>query len=135
MQKIDHSYIKKLINKHVDEYIDINGLNDKLKYGTNHFIITMIKEDLINTIIVLINQMKITDFKIINNEVEINYNYPDFKFNGIVDRVDQYNNYLKIIDYKSSNKDLDISLAIQGFNIQMLLYLDALTKQMKLDKF
>ena len=78
--------------------------------------------------------MKITDFKIINNEVEINYNYPDFKFNGIVDRVDQYNNYLKIIDYKSSNKDLDISLAIQGFNIQMLLYLDALTKQMKLDK-
>lgn len=134
VQKIDHSYIKKLINKHVDEYIDINGLNDKLKYGTNHFIITMIKEDLINTIIVLINQMKITDFKIINNEVEINYNYHDFKFNGIVDRVDQYNNYLKIIDYKSSNKDLDISLAIQGFNIQMLLYLDALTKQMKLDK-
>ena len=29
---------------------------------------------------------------------------------------------------------MDISLAIQGFNIQMLLYLDSLTKQKKLEK-
>lgn len=94
----------------------------------------MIKQDLLNTVIVLINQMKITDFKIIGNEVEVKRDYSNFKFSGIVDRVDQYDKYLKIIDYKSSNKDLDISLAIQGFNIQMLLYLDTLTNQMKLEK-
>ena len=94
----------------------------------------MIKQDLLNTIIVLINQMKVTDFKIIGNEVEIKRDYSNFKFSGIVDRVDQYDKYLKIIDYKSSNKDLDISLAIQGFNIQMLLYLDTLTNQMNLEK-
>ena len=78
--------------------------------------------------------MKASDFYIVGSEVDIYRNYPDFKFSGIVDRVDQYNQYLKIIDYKSSNKDLDLSLAIQGFNIQMLLYLDTLTKQKKLDK-
>lgn len=132
--QVDHNHLKELINKHIDEYINTNNLNKRLKYGTNNFIITMIKQDLVNTIIVLINQMKITDFKIIGNEIEINRDYHDFKLNGIIDRVDQYDKYLKIIDYKSSNKELDISLAIQGFNIQMLLYLDTLTDQMKLDK-
>lgn len=78
--------------------------------------------------------MKASDFYIVGSEVDIYRNYPDFKFSGIVDRVDQYNQYLKIIDYKSSNKDLDLSLAIQGFNIQMLLYLDTLTKQKNLIK-
>ncbi|WRK55750.1 PD-(D/E)XK nuclease family protein [Coprobacillaceae bacterium CR2/5/TPMF4] len=69
---------------------------------------------------------KTSDFEIVGSEIEIKRKYPDFNFTGIVDRVDQSDNYLKIIDYKSSNKDLDISLAIQGFNIQMLLYLDTL---------
>ncbi len=131
---VDFSQINQLVDQYVDEYINLNELNERLNYGTNNFIITMIKQDLLNTVIVLINQMKITDFKIIGNEVEVKRDYSNFKFSGIVDRVDQYDNYLKIIDYKSSNKDLDISLAIQGFNIQMLLYLDTLTNQMKLEK-
>lgn len=126
--------IAKIINKHIDQYIIDQELVERLSYGTNQYIIKMIKHDLINTIIVLINQMKASDFSIVGSEVDIHRNYPDFKFSGIVDRVDQYDKYLKIIDYKSSNKDLDISLAIQGFNIQMLLYLDTLTKQQKLDK-
>lgn len=133
-KNINVNEIDKLIEKYIDEYINLNKLNTRLNYGTNKFIITMIKQDLLNTIIVLINQMKVTDFKIIGNEVEIKRDYSNFKFSGIVDRVDQYDKYLKIIDYKSSNKDLDISLAIQGFNIQMLLYLDTLTNQMNLEK-
>ncbi|WP_272482261.1 PD-(D/E)XK nuclease family protein [Thomasclavelia cocleata] len=131
---VDFSQINQLVDQYVDEYINLNELNERLNYGTNNFIITMIKQDLLNTVIVLINQMKITDFKIIGNEVEVKRDYSNFKFSGIVDRVDQYDKYLKIIDYKSSNKDLDISLAIQGFNIQILLYLDTLTNQMKLEK-
>lgn len=131
---VDFSQLNQYIDQYISEYINLNELSERLSYGTNNFIITMIKQDLLNTIIVLINQMKITDFKIIGNEVEVKRDYSNFKLSGIVDRVDQYDKYLKIIDYKSSNKDLDISLAIQGFNIQMLLYLDTLTNQMKLEK-
>lgn len=126
--------IASIINHHVDQYIIDQELTNSLNYGNNQYIIKMIKNDLINTIIVLINQMKASDFHLVGSEVDIHRKYPDFNFNGVVDRVDQYNDYLKIIDYKSSNKDLDISLAIQGFNIQMLLYLDTLTKQQNLDK-
>lgn len=133
-RNINVNEIDKLIEEYIDEYINHNELYERINFGTNNFIITMIKQDLLNTIIVLINQMKTTDFKIIGNEVEIQRDYANFKFSGIVDRIDQYDKYLKIIDYKSSNKDLDISLAIQGFNIQMLLYLDTLTNQMNLEK-
>ena len=95
---VEFSQINQLVDQYVDEYINLNELNERLNYGTNNFIITMIKQDLLNTVIVLINQMKITDFKIIGNEVEVKRDYSNFKFSGIVDRVDQYDNYLKIID-------------------------------------
>ena len=131
---IDYNQLQSLINKYVDEYINDNDLLDKLEHNANKFIIKMIKLDLVNTIIVLINQMKVSDFKIVGSEVKICQQYPNFKLDGVVDRIDQYDKYLKIIDYKSSDKNLDISLAIQGFNIQMLLYLDSLTKQKKLEK-
>ena len=47
---------------------------------------------------------------------------------GIVDRVDLYKasdgrEYVKIVDYKSSNKEITIEKAKLGFNTQMLLYL------------
>lgn len=132
--QISQKELKNLIDKHVNDYIKNNDLIEKLNYGTNQFILKMIKHDLINTIIVLINQINAGDFKIIGSEVPISYNYPNFKLDGIVDRVDQYDQYLKIIDYKSSDKTLDLSLAMQGFNIQMLLYLDILTKQNNLKK-
>ncbi|MCD7808075.1 MAG: PD-(D/E)XK nuclease family protein, partial [Erysipelotrichaceae bacterium] len=40
---------------------------------------------------------------------------------------DTYQDYSCIIDYKSSDKDIDLNLALQGFNIQMLLYLKMTT--------
>lgn len=123
-----------IINEYVSNYLHDHDLEKRLDYGINHFIIKMIKQDLVNTIIVLANQIKAGDFKIIDSEANIACNFPNFFFTGKVDRIDQYDNYLKIIDYKSSNKDFDISLAMQGFNIQMLLYLDILTKQKNLNK-
>lgn len=132
--ELTYGELKNLISLHINNYIAEHDLKDKLNHSNNKFIIKMLKSDLVNTIIVLINQMNVGDFKIIGTEINIYEQYPHFKLDGITDRIDQYQNYLKIIDYKSSDKDLDISLAIQGFNIQMLLYLDALTKQRKLEK-
>lgn len=130
---IDVDTLPDIIEKYVNEYIDNNELNDRLNDYNNIYIIKTVKQDLLNTIIVLNQQLQASDFEIVGSEIEIKRKYPDFNFTGIVDRVDQSDNYLKIIDYKSSNKDLDISLAIQGFNIQMLLYLDTLASKQQLD--
>jgi ATP-dependent helicase/nuclease subunit B len=51
---------------------------------------------------------------------------------GRIDRVDQMEMeegvYLRIIDYKSSSKDFNLSDVYYGLQIQLLLYLDALLK-------
>lgn len=130
---IDTDTLPSIIEKYVNEYIDDNELNNRLNNYNNIYIIKTIKQDLLNTIIVLNQQLQASDFEIVGSEIEIKRKYPNFNFTGIIDRVDQSDNYLKIIDYKSSNKDLDISLAIQGFNIQMLLYLDTLASKQQLD--
>lgn len=54
--------------------------------------------------------------------------FKDIELKGFIDRVDLYQNYLKVIDYKSSNKELNLELARLGFNMQMLIYLEMLSK-------
>lgn len=39
--------------------------------------------------------MKVSDFKIVGSEVKICQQYPNFKLDGIIDRIDQYDKYLK----------------------------------------
>lgn len=52
-------------------------------------------------------------------------------FNGAVDRIDIFEkdgkNYIRIVDYKSGVKELKFSDLLYGVNMQMLLYLFALT--------
>ena len=42
-------------------------------------------------------------------------------------------NYLRIIDYKSSVKDIDLNDVIYGFQLQLLTYLDAVAKEEKVN--
>lgn len=48
--------------------------------------------------------------------------------NGSIDRVDSWNGYLRIVDYKSGVKNFHISDILVGQNMQMLLYLYAITR-------
>jgi ATP-dependent helicase/nuclease subunit B len=53
-------------------------------------------------------------------------------FQGRIDRVDTLVNdqstYVNIIDYKSSYKDIDLSDAVQGLQLQLLVYMSAIMK-------
>lgn len=100
----------------------------------NRFFIECIKEDMYNTLLILMHQMAASTFTLDSTEEKLQSQYGTIKIKGFVDRVDIYANYVKVIDYKSSDKDLDLSLAMQGFNIQMLLYMDILASQKQLNK-
>ena len=80
------------------------------------------------TLTVLKRQLKISQFQLHDKEKKVQHDIQGMHFKGFVDRIDQYQNYVSIIDYKSSAKDIDINLAIQGFHIQMLLYLKMVTE-------
>nr|WP_300089837.1 PD-(D/E)XK nuclease family protein [Sedimentibacter sp.] len=53
-------------------------------------------------------------------------------FQGRIDRVDtlekEQGTYVNIIDYKSSYKDIDLSDAVQGLQLQLLVYMSAIMK-------
>lgn len=51
--------------------------------------------------------------------------------NGIVDRLDGWNGYIRIVDYKTDHRDFKLPDILVGQNLQMLIYLYALCKSEK----
>jgi ATP-dependent helicase/nuclease subunit B len=56
----------------------------------------------------------------INSDVKV-------EFSGMVDRVDIYENHIRITDYKTGKKDWDYRMMAEGLELQPLLYIFALT--------
>lgn len=93
----------------------------------------------------IISTITDSDFDIIGNEVEFKQNkdYPPMmieledgkkiEITGKIDRIDlakgKDGNYVRIIDYKSSVKNIDLNEVVAGLQIQLLTYLDAVTKK------
>lgn len=126
-------YLKDDINKAMTDYLQ---KNDQLKYHLpqNQFFIQMIKDDLYNTIIVLSKQMEKGLFSLRTCEEKVYDQLDDIKLKGFIDRIDQYQDYIKVIDYKSSPKELNLDLARLGFKMQMLIYLEMFSKNNHLNK-
>lgn len=114
----------------VDYYIAKNeSLSQKISSSyINQYFIQQLKKNIQVTLTVLKRQLNISEFQIFAKEKQFNDDLMGLPFKGFVDRIDFYDNKVAIIDYKSSFKDIDLNLAMQGFNIQMLVYLQMITK-------
>ncbi|SHJ53119.1 DNA helicase/exodeoxyribonuclease V, subunit B [Dethiosulfatibacter aminovorans DSM 17477] len=66
------------------------------------------------------------------NPVELKNEKGSVYLRGRIDRIDVYKDdegaYINIIDYKSSNKNIDLNDVMNGLQIQLFLYLDAVIK-------
>ena len=92
----------------------------------------------------IIATIKNSDFEIFGHEVEFgdNKKYPPIEITledgkkveiiGKIDRVDiakdERGKYIRIIDYKSSIKDIELNDVAYGLQLQLLTYMDAITK-------
>ncbi|MGH4123001.1 MAG: helicase-exonuclease AddAB subunit AddB [Clostridium sp.] len=102
-----------------------------------------LKRVLKRTIFVIVEQMKNSGFEPFGYEVSFGFNegdYPPIQIElstgetvnlvGRIDRVDKLINegeeFYRIIDYKSGNKDFKLSDVYYGLQIQLLTYLDAM---------
>lgn len=88
----------------------------------------------LNTLKILLHHLAQGEFTLAYHEHPIHATKDEITYTGRIDRADVYKNYLKILDYKSSQKKLELGLAMQGFNIQMLVYLELLSQKYNLDK-
>lgn len=110
--------------------------SDKFKVLTNK-----LKRVVMKSMKYIIDGLKNSDFEVFANELEfkrgkeyspISIILDDGKkieITGKIDRIDlaktEKGNYIRIIDYKSSVKNIDLNEVVAGLQIQLLTYLDA----------
>ena len=106
-----------------------------------------LKKVVYKAIIYIIYSLKNSDFKLLGHElafggkgasydsIKIDFDDKHIELSGKIDRVDTAKlsdeEYIRIIDYKSSVKDLDLNQVLAGLQIQLITYLDAACKERK----
>lgn len=145
LKEISEEEIEKIVKEIVE-----NKLNLSKNYVFNaipkYIVLSRrLKKVITNAIKYIINTLKYSDFKVLGTEIEFGKgkSYEPIEVNlengkkvqiiGKIDRVDIAENkdgkYIRIIDYKSSVKNVDLNEVVAGIQIQLLTYLDAVSKK------
>lgn len=119
------------IDDTIDKYLTDNNikLSDK-----ELFFLNKLKEELPYIIEVIRKQ---NDFIILKKRlyeeyIEIKYhNKIDITFKGIIDKIIYDDNVLALVDYKTGNDNIDLSLNYYGINMQLAIYLLLATHKFK----
>ncbi|MBQ8203594.1 MAG: PD-(D/E)XK nuclease family protein [Clostridia bacterium] len=128
------------VDRYVTEYLDdIPGYrsieNDRLKY-----LVSTISRSVKFVAKRLADEFAQSDFEPCHCELKIGADgdIPEIEIpldddasislNGIVDRLDKWNGYIRIVDYKTGSKEFKFPDVLFGQNMQMLLYLYAVAK-------
>ena len=124
------------INKYAhEELLDFEGKSDRFIY-----LFRRLEDDVQRVVLDMIAELKRSEFEPLDFELELGPRKGTqanaapgstlAPFRGIVDRVDGWNHggklYLRVIDYKTGRKALDLTDVLHGRNMQMLIYLFAL---------
>ncbi|WP_055665405.1 helicase-exonuclease AddAB subunit AddB [Desnuesiella massiliensis] len=141
-EELSLEYCRDIISKMVDEKLDQNKssiLNSSAKYK---YIAGRLKRILTKSVSIVSEQMKRSNFKTLAHELvfgkgedlpPLTLTLPsgeEMQLRGRIDRVDALDiegeTYIRIIDYKSGSKQLDLSEVYYGLQIQLLIYLEAI---------
>lgn len=144
VKKIENEEIREIVNEIINELLEtsryyIFSSSSKFKLLTRR-----LKKVVVKSIEYIVYTLKYSDFSVLGHEVEfshtgdykpivINLDDKNIEITGKIDRVDTAKfsdkKYVRIIDYKSSYKDLDLNQVLSGLQIQLITYLDAITEQ------
>ena len=149
--EIDDDYIKSRVSLIVDEMISkIPGfiLNSSERYK---YLAYRLKKMLVSAISIISMQIKQGNFEPVDYEVSFRKNgkYPPIKIIlndgeeitlvGQIDRIDELekddSKYIRIIDYKSGDKSINLTEVYYGLQLQLLVYLDAIIESDRNKKF
>lgn len=149
--------VKEVEDAEIEKIIE-EILNNKLLLKQNYIFNSIpkyvvltkrLKKVIIRAVKYIINTLKFSDFKVLGTEIEFGENkqYEPIQISleddkkveiiGKIDRIDIAENkegrYIRIIDYKSSVKSIDLNEVVAGIQIQLLTYLDAVSKKENAD--
>ena len=142
-EEVKEEDIKTLTKNSITEQVN-NIIEEKLELKQNALFLSSpkfivltnrLKKVVSDSIYYIVYQMQNSSFKILGNEVEFSERIDNVEITGKIDRLDsakdENGEYIRIIDYKSSNKTLDLNKMVTGLQIQLLTYADAMAKHTK----
>ena len=149
--------VKDLLEEDIEKIVE-EIMKEKLALKQNYIFSSIpkyvvltqrLKKVIVRALKYIINTLKYSDFKVLGTEIEFGEgkqyepieikleNNKKLEIIGKIDRVDIAENekgkYIRIIDYKSSVKNIDLNEVVAGIQIQLLTYLDAVSKKENAD--
>lgn len=136
--------LPELISIYLREYVDTHMGGFENKTARFKYLYEQLESTAQNLITHILKELSQSEFKPVSYELEIKENanvkpltlqMPTGEYiniEGKIDRVDMMEHngvkYLRIVDYKTGTKKFKLSDVLEGLNMQMLLYLAALTQ-------
>ena len=136
---LSENEINSLVDKYINEYLDgISGYR-AVETERSKFLVSRISRALKAVVLQLSREFAQSGFepaycelKIGNGgdikELKIPFDKGDINIVGSIDRVDEYNGYIRVIDYKTGTKSFKLPDILFGLNLQMLIYLYAVVR-------
>lgn len=144
LKDISKDQIRQIVNRIIEEKLSLK--KNYIFTSTPKFIVltNKLKKVILQSIEYIVYQLSISNFDILGNEMSfsnggeykpITLNLDDgrkIEITGKIDRVDiakmSDGKYIRIIDYKSSAKNIELNQVVAGLQIQLLTYMDAITR-------
>lgn len=144
VKKLSEEQIKNITEEIVEEKLVLEKydiFNNIPKYKV---LAQRLKKVIAKSMIYIVNSLKYSEFEVFGHELEFKEgkeykpiifeleNGKRVEVTGKIDRIDiakaTDGNYIRIIDYKSSIKNIDLNDVLAGLQLQLLTYLDATCK-------
>ena len=145
LANVTEENIKEIVNRIIEEKLSLNKNYIFVSTAKYKLLVSRLKRIIAKAIKYIIETLTQSEFEILGTEAEfgvngqyapINLKLEDGKkveITGKIDRIDTAKNedgkYLRIIDYKSSIKNVDLNEVYAGLQIQLLTYVDAVCKK------
>ena len=148
IKNITEEDMKKVIDEIIEEELSLKKnyiFTATAKYRT---LVRRLKKVIYLSMKYIVQSLKLSDFDVLQSELEFgNNNYPAIEMTledgrrvsitGKVDRIDiakaPNGKYMRIIDYKSSTKDIELNKVIAGLQLQLFTYVDAIKQKENLE--
>lgn len=141
LAELEEEEIQKIVNQIIDKNLNLNKNTIFTTTAKYRVLVKRLKRIVSKALKYIIETIIYSDFSIEGSEIEFakkgKYkpiileleNGKKVEITGKIDRIDtaqdEEGKYLRIIDYKSSSKNIDLNEVYAGIQIQLLTYLDA----------
>lgn len=148
IKDITDEEIFEIVNSIVNELLQMSKYYTFSSSAKFRLLTKRLKKIVYQSICYIVYSLKYSDFSVLDHEIEFNnagkyktikleVDNKNVEITGKIDRVDTAKladkQYVRIIDYKSSTKDLDMNQILSGLQIQLITYLDAICNQTDLN--